>query len=420
MTNILTLILLFILVACVGFFSSSETAYLSLQKLKVRRMLEEGRKHAKIVARLKSNMENLLTVVLVGTNFLNSFASALATALAIEIFGSKGAAIAPIAASFFMSTFGQIIPKTAAGLYPEKFTLSSSLPLLWLEKIFYPIVWVFSKISHVAVVLVEKIIKPTGTIVTEEELKTLIDVGSNEGTIEKDESYLLNKIIKFNDLKINDVMKHRSLVSMINQNASYQEVKEEFQRSGFSTLTVYSGSRENVVGVLNYKKLLFGTEETNLGPGYAARHMVEVLYIPGTLTVFEVLQKFRYDEHKFAVVLDEQGQTDGIITMEDIMKVVFGHMSDENTYDDKAPEDKVQLISLNTFIVPGDMKLDDVNEILDLKLESDEMNTIGGWLLEEFGYLPNAGNVVIKDKNIYTVEEVEQRRISSVRIKKST
>ena len=420
MTNILTLILLFILVACVGFFSSSETAYLSLQKLKVRRMLEEGRKHAKIVARLKSNMENLLTVVLVGTNFLNSFASALATALAIEIFGSKGAAIAPIAASFFMSTFGQIIPKTAAGLYPEKIALSSSLPLLWLERIFYPIVWVFSKISHVAVVLVEKIIKPTGTIVTEEELKTLIDVGSNEGTIEKDESYLLNKIIKFNDLKINDVMKHRSLVSMINQNASYQEVKEEFQRSGFSTLTVYSGSRENVVGVLNYKKLLFGTEETNLGPGYAARHMVEVLYIPGTLTVFEVLQKFRYDEHKFAVVLDEQGQTDGIITMEDIMKVVFGHMSDENTYDDKAPEDKVQLISLNTFIVPGDMKLDDVNEILGLKLESDEMNTIGGWLLEEFGYLPNAGNVVIKDKNIYTVEEVEQRRISSVRIKKST
>ena len=420
MTNILTLILLFILVACVGFFSSSETAYLSLQKLKVRRMLEEGRKHAKTVARLKSNMENLLTVVLVGTNFLNSFASALATALAIEIFGSKGAAIAPIAASFFMSTFGQIIPKTAAGLYPEKIALSSSLPLLWLEKIFYPIVWVFSKFSHVAVVLVEKIIKPTGTIVTEEELKTLIDVGSNEGTIEKDESYLLNKIIKFNDLKINDVMKHRSLVSMINQNASYQEVKEEFQRSGFSTLTVYSGSRENVVGVLNYKKLLFGTEETNLGPGYAARHMTEVLFIPGTLTVFEVLQKFRYDEHKFAVVLDEQGQTDGIITMEDIMKVVFGHMSDENTYDDKAPEDKVQLISLNTFIVPGDMKLDDVNEILGLKLESDEMNTIGGWLLEEFGYLPNAGNIMIKDKNIYTAEEVEQRRISSVRIKKST
>jgi len=207
---------------------------------------------------------------------------------------------------------------------------------------------------------------------------------------------------------------------MIDQNATYEEVVNQFLESGFSTLTVYSGSRENVVGVLNYKKIMFGSEEKDTGPGFAKRNMTDVLFIPGTLTVFEVLQKFRYDEHKFAVVLDEQGQTDGIITMEDIMKVVFGHMTDENTYDDKAPEDKIQLVSLNTFIVPGDMKIDDVNEILGLNLESEEMNTIGGWMLEQFGYLPNAGNVVIKEKNVYTAEEVEQRRISSVRIKKST
>ena len=146
--------------------------------------------------------------------------------------------------------------------------------------------------------------------------------------------------------------------------------------------------------------------------------MSDVVFVPGTLTVFEILQKFRHSEHKFAVVLDEQGQTDGIITLEDIMKVVFGHMTDENTYDDKAPEDKVQLLSLNTFIVPGDMKLDDVNEILGLHLESEEMNTVGGWLLEQFGYLPNSGNVAVYQKNIFTAEEVEQHRITSVRIKK--
>ncbi len=420
MNNLPVMIILILLLVCIGFFTSSETAYLSLSKIKLRRMQEEGKKHASTVAKLKSNMERLLTVVLVGTNFLNSLASALATALAINILGSKGSALAPFVASFFISTFGQIVPKTAAGLNPEKFTCFSALPLLWLERLFFPIVWFFSKLSHLAVVLVEKIIKPAGSIVTEEELKTLIDVGSNEGTIQKDESYLLNKIIKFNDLQIDDVMKHRSVVSMIDQNASYEEVVNQFLESGFSTLTVYSGSRENVVGVLNYKKIMFGSEEKDTGPGFAKRNMTDVLFIPGTLTVFEVLQKFRYDEHKFAVVLDEQGQTDGIITMEDIMKVVFGHMTDENTYDDKAPEDKIQLVSLNTFIVPGDMKIDDVNEILGLNLESEEMNTIGGWMLEQFGYLPNAGNVVIKEKNVYTAEEVEQRRISSVRIKKST
>lgn len=421
--KILTILLLFFLVACVGFFSSSETAFLSLPKLKLRSMLAEGRKGAATVAKLKSNMDQLLTVVLVGTNFINSLASAIATALAIEVLGSKGSTIAPFAATFFLATFGQIVPKTAAGIYPETFACIFSVPLLWLEKIFYPIVCFFTKLSNFAVAIVEKFIKPSGAIVTEEELKTLIDVGSTEGTIEKSESYLLNKIIKFNDLQINDVMKHRSLVSMINQNATYEEVVKEFMDSGFSTLTVYSGSRENAVGVLNYKKILFASDDDNqknLGPGYAGRHMSEVIFVPGTLTVFEVLQKFRYDEHKFAVVLDEQGQTDGIITMEDILKVVFGRMSDENTYDDTPPEDKIQLVSLNTFIVPGDLKLDDVNEILGLHLESEEMNTIGGWLLEQFGYLPNAGNIVIKNKDIFTAEEVEQRRITSIRIKKSS
>ncbi len=417
---LLTALELLLLILCVGFFTSSETAYLSLPRLKLRNMVEKKVKNASTVAKLKSNMDRLLTTVLIGTNFLNSLASAIATALAIELLGSKGTAIAPFITAFFITTFGQIVPKTAAGLHPDKFTCFSSLPLLILEKLFFPIIWLFERLSHGAVFLVEKFIKPAGVIATEEELKTIIDVGSHEGTIEKDESRLLNKIIKFNDLAVNDVMKHRSQVSMIDENATYNEVIEEFLSSGFSTLTVYSKNRENVVGVLNYKKILFGGNELDEGPGYAGRQMSDVLFIPGTMSVLDILQTFRTSEHKFAVVLDEQGQTDGIITMEDILKVVFGHMADENTYDDTAPEDKVELVSLNTFIVPGDMKIDDANEILGLSLESEEMNTVGGWLLEQFGYLPSAGTVLIKDKNLFTAEDVSQRRIVSVRVKKSS
>lgn len=410
---------LFVLILCVGFFTSSETAYLSLPRLKLRSMVEQGRRHAKRVAALKANMDRLLTTVLIGTNFLNSLASAIATALAIDILGSKGTAIAPFITAFFITTFAQIVPKTAAALHPDTFTCFSSLPLLILEKLFFPIIWLFEKLSHGAVVLVEKIMKPAGAIVTEEELKTLIDVGSHEGTIEKDESRLLNKIIKFNDLAVKDVMKHRSQVSMIKKEADYNEVINQFLTSGFSTLTVYSGNRENVVGVLNYKKVLFSSEDIDHSTGFAGRQMSEVLYIPGTMSVLDILQTFRTSEHKFAVVLDEQGQTDGIITMEDILKVVFGHMSDENAYDNTAPEDKVELVSLNTFIVPGDMKIDDANEILGLNLESEEMNTVGGWLLEQFGYLPASGTVLIHEKNLYTAEDVSGRRIISVRVKKS-
>ena len=416
---ILTAAELLVLLLCVGFFTSSETAYLSLPRLKLRSMLEQGRRNAKKVAALKANMDRLLTTVLIGTNFLNSLASAIATALAIRILGAKGTAIAPFITAFLSTTSAQIVPKTAAGLHPDKFTCFSALPLMILEKLFFPVVWIFEKLSHGAVVLVEKIMKPAGAIVTEEELKTLIDVGSHEGTIEKDESRLLNKIIKFNDLLVHDVMKHRSQVSMIKKEADYDEVINQFLTSGFSTLTVYSGNRENVVGVLNYKKVLFSSEEIDRSAGFAGRQMADVLFIPGTMSVLDILQQFRTSEFKFAVVLDEQGQTDGIITMEDILKVVFGHMSDENTYDNTAPEDKVELISLNTFIVPGDMKIDDANEILGLNLESEEMNTVGGWLLEQFGYLPASGTVLIKDKNLFTAEDVSGRRIVSVRVKKS-
>ena len=418
MNSIFTFVILIMLIILVGFFSSSETAYLSLPKLKVRSMVEERKPYAKIIAKLKSNMDKLLTTVLIGTNFLNSLASAIATALAIEFLGAKGSAIAPFATAFFITVFGQIMPKTVASLYPENMASFSSVPLSILEKIFFPIIWLFERLSHCVVFFVEKLIKNDGSIVTEEELKTLIDVGSNEGTIEKDESELLNKIIKFNNLSINDVMKHRSVVSMISVDATYKEVEQEFLKSGFSTLTVYSGYKENVVGVLNYKKLLFDSHNDDLQEGYAKRKMSQVMFVPGTLSLFEVLQKFRQDEHKFAVVLDEQGQTQGIITIEDIMKLVFKNMTDENSYDDKPAEDKIEPISYNTFIVQGDMKIEDVNEILGLKLESEEMNTVGGWLLEQFGYLPSEQNVFVKDNNVFTVEEVFQRRIRKIKIKK--
>ena len=213
-------------------------------------------------------------------------------------------------------------------------------------------------------------------------------------------------------------MKHRSVVRMISQDADYNQVINEFMTSGFATLTVYQGSRENVTGIINYKAVLLDSDSdnTDTGPGYAGRKMTSVMYVPGTFSVLEVLNKFRRDENKFAVVLNEQGQTSGIITMEDITRVVFGRMTDENSLDNTAPEDKIKLLSSNTFIVPGEMKIEDLNEVLDLHLESEEMNTIGGWLLEELGYLPSAGTVFVKDKNVFTAEDVAMRRIVSVKI----
>ena len=415
--DIITFAVIVLLIFCVGFFTSSETAYISLSKIKLRRMQEEGRKKACVVAKLHANMPRLLTTVLIGTNFLNALISALATALVVKLWGGGGVGLPTLLTTFIITTFGQIIPKTIAGRFPEKKCLSSSVPLLILEKLFFPVVFLFERLSHGAVWLVEKIIKPREHLITEEELKTLIDVGEKEGTIEKNESRMLNKIIKFNDLEATDIMKHRSFVSMVSATATYDEVVQEFLESGFSTLTVYKGETENVVGIINYKKVLYGNENADPGVGYAGRMMDDVLFVPGTFSALELLQKLREDENRFAVVLNEQGQTAGIVTIEDIIRVVFGRMTDENSYDNIPAEEKIQLVSANTFVVPGDLKLDEVNAILHLNLKSEEMNTLGGWVLEQFGYLPTAGMVVVKNKVLFTVEDVVQRRITSVRIR---
>lgn len=415
--EIVSLVFIIILIACVGFFTSSETAFLSLPKLKLRSMIDEGKKHAKLISHLKDDMSRLLTTVLIGTNFLNSLCSALATALALRILGDKGSAVAPFITAFFITTFAQIIPKTIASLNPEKVTSFSAVPLYVLEKIFFPVIWIFSMLSKGAVKIFEKFFTSAGTSITHEELETLIDVGKSEGTIENDESELLNKIIKFNNLAVSDIMKHYTSVSMINRDADCEEVMSEFLASGFSTLTVFEGRRENVVGVLNYKKIMFGSVETDREKGFAGRMMSEVLFVPETLSVLTLLAKFRNDEHKFAVVLDETGQTAGIVTMEDIMKIVFNRMTDENSYDNRPPEDKIKLVSSDSFIIPGSLKIDEVNEILGLSLESKDMNTIAGWLLEQFGFLPSAGMVLVKDGILFTAEDVKDRKIVSVRVR---
>lgn len=415
--DIITFAVIIVLIFFVGFFTSSETAYISLSRIKLRRMQEEGKKKARVVTKLHSNMPRLLTTVLIGTNFLNALISALATALVVKVFGGRGVGLPTLLTAFVITTFGQIIPKTIAGRDPEKKCLSSAVPLFALEKIFFPLVFLFERLSHGAVWLVEKIIKPREHLITEEELKTLIDVGEKEGTIEKNESRMLNKIIKFNDLSATDIMKHRAFVSMVSASATYDEVVQEFLDSGFSTLTVYKDQSENVVGIIHYKKVLYGNDEIEKGEGYAGRVMDDVLYVPGTFSALELLQKLREDENRFAVVLNEQGQTAGIVTIEDVIRVVFGRMTDENSYDNIPAEEKIQLVSANSFIVPGDLKLDEVNTILHLNLHSEEMNTLGGWVLEQFGYLPSPGMVVVKNKVLFTVEDVSQRRITSVRIR---
>ncbi len=413
--NIFLICILLFIVWLVAFFAGTETAYLSVTKIKLRQMIKDGKKNAKTAAKLRNNIDEFLTVILIGINFLNTLGSSIATMLAVSLVGNSGVGIATITFTALTVIFGEIIPKTVAGRYVEETVCRHAVPLLILEKVFFPIVWFFSAISKGIVYLSKNVLKDDTPLVTEEELHTLLDVGAQEGTLEASEKTMLDKIFSFNDLTVHDIMKHRSFVKSVCVSDDRKTIAEMFVKTGLSMLPVYENEKDSIVGVIHYKSVLLSSEK-DFGENYARRIMKSVLFVPETFTALELLAKFKKDGTEFAVALNEQGVMAGVVTVDDIQRVVFGRMTDDDK--SKVPaENRIKLVAANEFIVPGDMKLEDVNSILKLNLESDEYMTLGGWLLEKFGYLPSTGEIFNWKNCLFFVEDQAQRRILQVRIK---
>ena len=410
--------LLSLLVWLIAFFAGSETAFLSMTNIRLRKMLRARKPGAKRVARLHNDMDGLLTIVLVGINFINTLASAIATALAIELVGNKGVAMATAAITFFVTVFGEIMPKTIAGLEDntDKIAARNAVPLEFLMKAFWPLVWALSQVSKGTAFLVSKIWKEDNAIVQDGELKALIQASADDGALEKSEKNMLNKILEISDLTVHNIMKHRSLVTYLNESDTRERVIEAFKQSGYSHLPVYKDSKENVTGVLYYKDVLF--EKKLPGAFFIVDYMTAPLYVPETFSVIELIQTLKKENRSFAVVLDEQGCTAGIVTLDDVMRGLFGRMSDAGNKHQEIPaEERIKIISPKEFLVPGDMRLNDLNAILNLNLSSEDYDTLAGFLMEKFDALPSSGEAVRISRALFVVEDQSQRRIKMVRIK---
>ena len=410
--------LLSLLVWLIAFFAGSETAFLSMTNIRLRKMLRARKPGAKRVARLHNDMDGLLTIVLVGINFINTLASAIATALAIELVGNKGVAMATAAITFFVTVFGEIMPKTIAGLEDntDKIAARNAVPLEFLMKAFWPLVWALSQVSKGTAFLVSKIWKEDNAIVQDGELKALIQASADDGALEKSERNMLNKILEISDLTVHNIMKHRSLVTYLNESDTKERVIEAFKQSGYSHLPVYKDSKENVIGVLYYKDVLF--EKKLPGAFFIVDYMSAPLYVPETFSVIELIQTLKKENRSFAVALDEQGCTAGIVTLDDVMRGLFGRMSDAGNKHQEIPaEERIKIISPKEFLVPGDMRLNDLNAILNLNLSSEDYDTLAGFLMEKFDALPSSGEAVRISRALFVVEDQSQRRIKMVRIK---
>ena len=409
--------LIIFLLAVGAFFSMTETAFTSLSRIKVRQLQKEKARHADLIAKLRTNLDELIATVLIGTNFVNTFNSAVTTAFAVKVFGAEYVSAATAVILFLVIIFVEIVPKTFAAINTETAVKNTAIPVYLIKAVLYPVVKTFCLFTRFIDFAEKKIFKSKRVLVTEDELKTLIEVGEKEGTLEQSERKMLERLFEFSDLSVHSIMRHRSLVKYISTETSLDEVIAIFQTTGYSRIPVYENDVENIVGVLHFKSVLFASPLITASKDFIKICMAEPAFVPETMSAIDLLKKFKKEKINFAVAVNEYGGMAGIVTLDDILSEVFGRITDEHGTVEVSPEDKITVIGTNEFIVPGDMKLDDLNDVLNINLSSETFDTLGGWLLEQFDELPPVGKTHKKNGVLYIVEDQSQRRIQTVRIK---
>ena len=409
--------LILFLLAVGAFFSMTETAFTSLSRIKVRQLQKEKARHADLIAKLRSNLDELIATVLIGTNFVNTFNSAVTTAFAVKVFGAEYVSAATAVILFLVIIFVEIVPKTFAAINTETAVKNTAIPVYLIKAVLYPVVKTFCLFTRFIDFAEKKIFKSKRVLITEDELKTLIEVGEKEGTLEQSERKMLERLFEFSDLSVHSIMRHRSLVKYISTESSLDEVIAIFQTTGYSRIPVYENDVENIVGVLHFKSVLFASPLITASKDFIKICMAEPAFVPETMSAIDLLKKFKKEKINFAVAVNEYGGMAGIVTLDDILSEVFGRITDEHGTVEVSPEDKITVIGTNEFIVPGDMKLDDLNDVLNINLSSETFDTLGGWLLEQFDELPPVGKTHKKNGVLYIVEDQSQRRIQTVRIK---
>lgn len=418
MFYIVSIVLLITILLVLGaFFSMTETAFTSLSKITIRQMVKDHEKNSALISKIKSQLDTLIATVLIGTNFVNTLNSAVVTAFAIKVFGPEYVSAATSVILILVIIFVEIIPKTYAAICSKQACQISAVPIYVIEKVLFVVVKIFCLFTKFIDFLEKIVFKKTRPLITEEELRTLIEVGETEGTIEANEKLMLDRLFEFSDLTVHSIMRHRSLVKYVSIQATLEDVVGIFQESGYSRILVYENDVENIVGVLHFKSVLFADSLISHSSDFVKICMSPVLFVPETFTAIDLLKKFKSKKMNFAVAVNEYGGMSGIVTLNDILHGVFGRITDEHGSVDVAPEKRVVPVGVNEFLVPGDMKLEDLPSVLDLHLESENFDTLGGWLLERFDELPVIGSVYMHEGRLFIVEDQSARRIQTVRIR---
>ncbi|MGL4773322.1 MAG: HlyC/CorC family transporter [Clostridium sp.] len=406
------IILLIVLLILSGFFSMSETALMALSKIRIRHMVEEGVKGAKLVEKLTEDPNKLLGAILIGNNIVNIGASALATSLAVKFFNGSdaGVAVATAIMTVLVLIFGEITPKTIAKQKSEKVSLIVSKPIKLAVFIFKPFIFIFTSISSIFIRLFGADPNASEPFITEEELKTMVGVSEEEGVLEDVEKEMIFNVFDFADLQVKDVMVQRVDVVAVDVTDSYEDIIKVIKLEQFSRIPVYDQTIDDVVGILNVKDLIMAYEDKE--DFDVTKYMREAFYTFEFKKITELFNEMKKDRNHMAIVLDEYGGTVGIVTMEDLVEEIVGEIEDE--YDDESSA--IEVVKEDEYIVDGSARLEDISDSIGVIMESEEFDSVGGLVIGALGRIPEQGEEVSIHKVRFVVEEIEKNRIMKVRI----
>lgn len=410
--DIVQLIILILLLLLSAFFSSSETALTTVNKIRMRTLSESGNKRADRVLRVTDDSGKMLSAILIGNNIVNLSASSLATSLAIHYLGNVGAGIATGILTFLILIFGEVTPKTLATIKADSIALAIAGIIDVLMKILTPVIFIINKLSMGLLFLLRINPKDGSQQMTEEELRTIVDVGQETGVIENEERNMIHNLFDFGDAEAKEIMVPRIDMTFVQVDATYQEVLDVFRQDMFTRLPVYEDTTDNVIGIINMKDFLLEQDDETFSVHSMLRDPYFTYEHKNTADLFLEMRK---SSISLAIVLDEYGVTAGLITLEDLLEEIVGEIRDEYDADE---EDDITQISDREFYVLGSANLDDVSDALGYSFESDDYDTIGGYCLGLLGHLPEKNEIIITDDNVLLrIDRMDKNRIERVYIK---
>lgn len=406
------LITVIILLCLSAFFSSSETALTTVNQIRMRTLADNGDKRAARVLRVTGNPGKMLSAILIGNNIVNLSASSISTSLAIHLFGNTGAGIATGILTFLILIFGEVTPKTMATIKADSMSLTVAAPIEFLMKILTPVIFIINKLSLGLMFLLHVNIKDAQKKMTEEELRTIVDVSQENGVIEHEERDMIHNLFDFGDAEAKEIMVPRIDMTFVQADATYQEVLDIFRQDMFTRLPVYEDSTDNVIGIINMKDFLLQNDT----PEFSVRNLLREPYFTYEhKNTADLFLEMRKSSISLAIVLDEYGVTAGLITLEDLLEEIVGEIRDEYDADE---EDDITRISDREFYVLGSANLNDVSEALSLHFTSDDYDTIGGYCLGLLDHLPEKNEIILTDNNILLrIDRMEKNRIERIYIR---